>query len=194
MELEDLKKGWKEMDQKMDEVEREHLSMHEWMKKKKGSPSARQRLRRRFMMMAAVCFCMPGCMVNMTELSNVVGDWTIRAFIIFFLVMGIHKLLMVAKLSKMDNNRMTVREALASVYQLEKWQKYGIILGLAMAVPLLVFFFIQCYQTGNVYMISGAWTGLVIGSIAGWRIRNRVRREFREMREALKDELDGEVQ
>ena len=191
MELEDLKQNWKEMNKRIDNLEKENRSLTERIRKGKAV-SAKQRLIRRFRLLVVVCLCSPACLVNI-NFDGAVGDWTIRLFILFFMVMAAHKGYMCWKLTNIDYNRMTVKEALLSIYQLKKVQRVGTVIGLTLAVPVLLTLFIDFYRAQNEYLLYGAWSGLIIGGIMGLFIRKRIRQEFKEMYDALNDELDGEL-
>lgn len=189
MELEELKKGWKEMDEQIDKLE----SMDEVPVSRvtqKRAVSSQERLKKEYRMMTAICFLAPSW-ITITQ-RNIGGlpDWTVYMFLVFFMVMAAHKGFIWWKLAHMDYKLMTVKEALISTYKLEKYQKTGTLIGISLAVPVLVCFMAELYLLHEVYALYGAFFGLVIGLYFGFRVRRRIKREMKTMREALNDELN----
>ncbi len=189
MELEDLKKGWKKMDEQMDKLEAKS-EMPVSRITQNRAVSAQQRLKREFQMMTGVCLMAPFWIMMVQRNMEGFPDWMVYMFFVFFLVMAVHKRFLWCKLARMDYKQMTVKEALISTYNLEKYQKWGTLLGISLAVPILLCFIVELYLLHEIYALYGACCGLVIGVFAGLRIRKRIRKEIRAMREALNDELN----
>ena len=189
MELEELKKGWKEMDERMEKLESENDKLVNMITQKRAT-SALQRLTREYQMMTAICLLAPSYFMLTQHHMEGLGDWCLYLFVIFFLVMAIHKSFIWRKLSRMDYKQMTVKEALISTYKLEKYQKTGTLIGISLAVPLLICFMVELYRLHEMYAFYGAWCGLVVGLLIGLRIRRRIKRDIKEMRAALNDELN----
>ncbi|WP_455672221.1 hypothetical protein [Phocaeicola sp.] len=189
MELEELKKGWKEMGERMDKIEKTNDELLGKITQNRAT-SARQRLKREYQMMTAVCFMAPSWLAIAQRNMEELGDWIVYLFLVFFLVMAANKGFVWWKLSRMDYQKMTIKEALISTYQLEKYQKRGTLIGIGLAIPLLVCFMVNLYLMHEVYAFYGAWLGLVFGLWLGLRIHRRIKKEIKEMRDALQDELN----
>lgn len=189
MELEELKKGWKKMDEQIDKMEpKDEVPVSRVTQKR--AVSSQQRLKKEFQMMTGVCLMAPFWIMMVQRNMEGFPDWMVYMFFVFFLAMAVHKRFLWCKLARMDYKRMTVKEALISTYELEKYQKWGTLLGISLAVPVLFCFVVELYFLHEVYALYGAFVGLIIGLFAGLRVRRRIKREMKAMREALNDELN----
>lgn len=189
MELEELKKSWKVMDEQIDKLESKNEVPVSQITQKRAV-SSQQRLKREFQMMTGVCLMAPFWIMMIQRNVEGFPDWMVYMFFVFFLTMAVHKRFLWYKLARMDYKRMTVKEALISTYRLEKYQKWGTLLGISLAVPVLVCFVVELYFLHEVYVLYGAFIGLVIGLFVGWWVRRRIKSEMKAMREALNDELN----
>lgn len=189
MELEDLKKGWKEMDEQVDKLgSKNEVSVSQITRKR--ALSSQERLKREYRMMTAICLMAPFWIAITQRNIGGLPDWTVYMFFVFFMVMVVHKGFIWWKLAHLDYKRMTVKEALISTYKLEKYQKTGTLVGISLAVPVLVCFIVELYLLHEVYALYGAFCGLIVGLFFGLRIRRRIKKEIKTMRDALNDELN----
>lgn len=189
MELEDLKKGWKELDEQVDKLEPKDDMLASRVTQKRVT-SAHQRLKKEYQNMTAVCLCASSSLPMIQRHIEELPLGVMGLFLIFFLIMAAQKGFIWWKLSHVDYKRMTVKEALVSTYQLEKYQKTTTLVGIVLAVPLLAFFVVELYLLHEMYAFYGVWCGLLIGLWCGLRVRRRIKREIKELHEALKDELN----
>lgn len=189
MELEDLKKGWKELDEQVDKLEPKDDMLASRVTQKRVT-SAHQRLKKEYQNMTALCFLAASWLPMIQRHIEELPLGVMGLFLIFFLIMAAQKGFIWWKLSHVDYKRMTVKEALVSTHQLEKYQKTTTLVGIVLAVPLLAFFVVELYLLHEMYAFYGAWCGLLIGLWGGLHVRRRIKREIKELHEALKDELN----
>lgn len=189
MELEELKEGWKEMNERMDKLEIKGDELVNRIAQNRII-SAQQRLKREYQMMTVICLLPPSWIVIMQRNIEGLGDWVVYMFFIFFWVMAFHKGFVWWKLAHLNYREMTIKEALVSTYKLEKYQKTGMLVGISLAIPLLICFISLLYQMHEMYAFYGAWCGLVVGLLIGLKVRRRIKKEMKEMRGALQDELN----
>lgn len=189
MELEELKKGWKVMDEQIDKLESKNEVPVSQITQRR-TVSSQQRLKKEYRIMTAICFLAPSWIAITQRNIGGLPDWTVYLFFVFFMVMAVHKGFIWWKLAHLDYKQMTVKEALVSTYKLEKYQKTGTLIGISLAIPVLVCFIVELYFLHEVYALYGAFCGLVIGLFIGLRVRRRIKREMKAMREALNNELN----
>ena len=99
MELEDLKKGWKEMETRIDRLEGELK-----MERHKKTTSARDRLEWRFRRLAIICFVIPLLFKPLMGTAQF-SDRTGIIFCIFFIIMGILCALKSRQIANLDLNQ-----------------------------------------------------------------------------------------
>ena len=189
MELEDLKKGWKELDEQVDKLDSKNDMLASRITQKRVV-SAQQRLKREYQMMIVVCFLAPSWIAIAQRNMEGLPNWVVYLFFFFFLIMAAQKGFVWWKLSRTNYRQMTVKEALISTYKVEKYQKTGVLIGISLAIPLLAAFIVELYLLDEMYAFYGAWCGLVVGLWIGLHVRRRIKREMKAMREALNDELN----
>lgn len=177
------------MDEQIDRLKREDEVPISRITQKRVT-SSQQRLKREFQMMTAACLMAPSWITMVQRNMDGISNRIVFLFFVFFMVMAALKGGVWWKLAHMDCKRMTVKEALISTYQLEKRQKTATLVGIFMALPVLACFMVELYSLHEVYVLHGAFCGLVVGLFVGLRVRGRIKREIQAMREALNDELD----
>ena len=187
MELEDLKKGWREIDEHLDRMDENNDMAQKVVRE--HIVSVRERLKYRFRMMTLLCLMAPGVINLLFQEMNGISLWTRAAFVIFFIVMAIHKGFLWRGLAKTDYKWMTSKEALISTFKLEKFQKAGILIGFPIALVVVALFMLDLYRAQEMYAFYGACCGMVIGFFAGMRVQRRIRKEFQQLRGALEEEL-----
>ncbi|RHO72132.1 hypothetical protein DW083_09565 [Parabacteroides sp. AF48-14] len=187
MELEDLKKGWREIDEHIDRMDENNEMAQRVVRE--HIVSVRERLKNRFRRMTLLCLMAPG-VINLLFLEiDGIGSWTKFAFLFFFIVMAIHKGFLWRGLAKTDYKWMTSKEALISTFKLEKFQKVGILIGFPLALVVIALFMLDLYRAQEMYAFYGACCGMVVGFFAGFRMQRRIRKEFQQLRGALEEEL-----
>ncbi|WP_288735334.1 hypothetical protein [uncultured Parabacteroides sp.] len=188
MELEDLKKGWKEMDKHIDYLQDNNEITQKVIKER--IVSVQERLARRFRLMTALCLIAPSFLsIDNWGLGDI-GVWTKGGFFVFFIVMAIHKGFLWMRMSRLNFMQMTGKEALISTYKLEKIQKIGMLIGFPFAFIIIAFFMLDLYHMHEMYALYGACSGLIVGLFCGLRIRSRIKKEFQQLRSVLDDELN----
>lgn len=189
MELDELKRGWKTMDEQIDKWEsKDEVPVSRITQKR--TISSQQRLKREYQLMTCVCFMAPSWISILQRNMDGMPDWIVGMFMVFFMVVGAHKGFVWWKLAHWDYKRMTLKEVLVSTYKLEKYQKQGTLLGILLAVPVLACFVAELYLLHEVYALYGVYTGAIVGLFVGLRVRRRLKEELKAMREALDDELN----
>ncbi len=183
MELEDLKKGWKEMENRIDRLEGELK-----MERHKKTTSARDRLEWRFRILAIICFVTPISfrpLMGMAQFS----DRTEILFCIFFIIMGILCALKSRQIANLDLNQQSLKETLIKVQKDQKRYRYKPLIGIALATPVLLSIIADVYAANEPYAMYGIYGGLFFGSLLGLFIRRRIMREWEAMRKALEEEV-----
>lgn len=183
MELEDLKKGWKEMENRIDRLEGELK-----MERHKKRTSARDRLEWRFRILTCICFVTPISfrpLMGMAQFSN----RTLILFSIFFIIMGIICAFKSIRIAKLDMSQQSLKETLIKVQKEEKLFRYKPLIGIALATPVLLSIIADVYAANEPYAMYGIYGGLFFGSLLGLFIRRRIMREWEAMRQALEEEV-----
>ena len=183
MELEDLKKGWKEMENRIDRLEGELK-----MERHKKRTSARDRLEWRFRILTCICFVTPISfrpLMGMAQFSN----RTLILFSIFFIIMGIICALKSIRIAKLDMSQQSLKETLIKVQKEEKLFRYKPLIGITLAAPVLLSIIADVYAANEPYAMYGIYGGLFFGSLLGLFIRRRIMREWEAMRQALEEEV-----
>lgn len=188
MELEDLKRGWTVLDDQAGRSlkEKEDLLVDEVMNSRMAS--SQKRLIQRYRITTILCFVCPLCLMHLHNSYISLGHWLVYGFGLFFIIMAICNGRMWWRLSHLNYLRMTVSESLLETYRLERNKKQGFIIGLVIATPLMAGYLFKLIQIGEIYSVTGACLGLIVGVIAARRIHQRIKREFREMRRVLGEE------
>lgn len=183
MELEDLKKGWKEMENRIERLEGElKIERH------KKTTSARDRLEWRFRLLTIICIIMPPSfshLMGMAQFSNRTGI----LFSIFFIIMGFICALKSRRIANLNLNQQSLKETLTKLKKEQKLFKYKPLFGIALATPVLLSIIADVYATNEPYTIYGIYGGVFFGLLLGLIIRRRIMREWKTMRKALEEEI-----
>ena len=183
MELEDLKKGWKEMENRIDRLEGELK-----MERHKKRTSARDRLEWRFRILTCICFVTPISfrpLMGMAQFSN----RTLVLFSIFFIIMGIICALKSIRIAKLDMSQQSLKETLIKVQKEEKLFRYKPLIGITLAAPVLLSIINDINVLNEPIALYGVYGGLFIGVLFGLLIRRRIMREWKAVRQALEEEI-----
>lgn len=183
MELEDLKKGWKEMENRID-----HLEGELKMERHKRTTSARDRLEWRFRILTIVCFILP---ISFRPLMGIAqfSNRTEILFCIFFIIMGILCALKSRQIANLDLNQQSLKETFIKVQKQQKQYRYKPLIGIALATPVLLSLIDDIYASNEPIAMYGIYGGLFFGSLLGLFIRRRIMREWEAVRKALEEEI-----
>lgn len=183
MELEDLKKGWKEMEARIDRLEGE-LKMERHKKK----VSARNRLEWRFRILTIICFVTPPMfrpLMGMAQFS----ERTEVLFCIFFIIMGIVCAFKSRRIANLDINQQSIKETLVKLQKERKRFEYKPLWAIALAAPVILSLIDDIYALNEPIALYGIYGGLFIGALIGLFIRRRIMLEWEAMRKALEEEI-----
>ncbi len=117
--------------------------------------------------------------------------WLAGATGLFFIVMLVSMECIRRSLLQIDPARMTVVQALESVYLTERRIVRHRIGGWLLAAPLLAWMIVEFYHT-NMAMFAGACAGVAVGIPVGYLCWRRVRRTLARMKSELEEELSDE--
>ena len=186
--IEDLRRQWQEVNLRVDDLERRNRQLASELSNHKAV-GLRQRLMRFRMRNMVLCLVFPFILVPML-IDSLGASWLFAAtYIIFFWLMAVSNWVVWRSLSKIDISSATAGEAILNVYNVQRYVRYGRILGWSLAVPLLLWMFSIFYNIGDSGMIWGGWAGLLIGLAIGFCADYRQRKMLRELR--LELELVG---
>lgn len=183
MELEDLKKGWKEMEARID-----HLEGELRMERHKKTTSARDRLTLRFRFLTIICFCLPISfrpLMGMAQFS----ERTEILFCIFFIIMGIVCALKSRRIAALNLNQHSLKETLIKLQKEEKLFRYKPLWAIVLAAPVILSIIGDIYALNAPYAIYGVYGGLFGGILLGLLIRRRITLEWNAVRKALEEEI-----
>lgn len=184
-ELDELKRQWKELGERIDALQDGDDFPARETKSKQRATTAKGRLEMRYRLLCLICLITPCWFNPAMKFLGETGSLRI-GFLLFFLTMAVMKGIGWWKLAHTDYTRMTVKEALQSVYDIERWSHLNVLVGLLAGFPLIALFICYLYQSQYPeaeYMLYGVWTGLAIGGFIGLTVQLRVRRDLKEMRE-----------
>lgn len=136
---------------------------------------------------ALMAVATPLMLTHRLELSG----WLAGASCLFFIVMLVSMECIRRSLLRIDPARMTVVQALESVYLTERRIVRHRIGGWLLAAPLLAWMIVEFYHT-NMAMFAGGCAGIIAGVPLGYLCWRRVRRTLTRMKEELEAELSEE--
>ena len=93
------------------------------------------------------------------------------------------------KLRTMNYMKMSIKEALIAVYDMERLYRRVGWIGIITGAPLIVFMLMEIHKLETPEVVYGAWVGLIVGAIVGLISKMRNRRLLKEMRQALEEEI-----
>lgn len=168
MELEDLKQSWKQMDERLSTLDIENKELTRQVMNQKIS-TVRDKLKRKFMLGLAIVLMLPS-MIHLNErvIGNSFSNFTWIALSILFITMAIRQIVWLRDLRGIDCLTQTVQEACVAEVRLRKHIKVGVGIGLLLVTPFFISFFLDLQQWGNVYVLTGASCGAVVGGVFGF--------------------------
>ena len=167
MELEELKQNWNIMEERLGRLEmdqRQQLNSKVVSKVKQ----VQDRVLRRF---TVLVLCLP--LMSWLLVRNQVYDFSVLTRMLL--------------LRKIDCLKMTVREVCLAESRFRMSFKVGIAVSVLCAVPLLASMIWDMSQMGDRYILIGAWTGLVVGTLIGIRLFLKAWSGIKELKEAITD-------
>ena len=182
MNIEDLRRSWNTLDNRVDELEESTRELERRITANRITTS-RDKLKTIARNLAIACFAAIMTSFPLWKMSSTM----VLILCVFFLVMGgiqVHTYLMT---DAVNLSRMTVAEALKSVYDLEKmrWRKraFGMITGIPLLLYMLYFF----HSIDEPVIFYGGCTGVAVGATIGLIINHRNVELLKEMRRELED-------
>lgn len=182
MNIEDLRRSWNTLDNRVDELEESTRELERRITANRITTS-RDKLKTIARNLAIACFAAIMTSFPLWKMSSTM----VLILCVFFLVMGgiqVHTYLMT---DAVNLSRMTVAEALKSVYELEqmRWRKraFGMITGIPLLLYMLYFF----HSIDEPVIFYGGCTGVAIGATIGIIINHRNVELLKEMKRELED-------
>ena len=183
MELEDLKKGWKEMESRIDRLEGELK-----MERHKKRTSARDRLEWRYRILTIVCFVTPISFKPLMGMAQF-SERTEILFCIFFIIMGIICAIKSRRIANLDMSQQSIKETLVKLQKEQKLFKYKPLWAIALATPVILSIIGDIYALNEPVAMYGVYGGLFFGALLGLFIRRRIMIEWEAVRKALEEEI-----
>lgn len=190
MELDDLKKKWRELDERLISTD-ERIDRLTAEVTTGRFTSARQRLMRTLQLGVCMLLCMPLIFANVLRYETIRPEMAIVVLLIFFIVvMLVRQVVLIALLRRIDPARQSVFEACTAVLRFRTCFMAGAVVGIVVAVPFVVMVGIYLSRFDTPYVLYGFVAGLVVGVPLGVRIFLRMLRDINALRAALTD-ADG---
>lgn len=183
MELEDLKKGWKEMEARIDQLEGELK-----MERHKRTLSISERLVRKYRILGIICIltpCLFHPMMGMAQFS----DRTACLFTIFFIIVAIDYIWQSVRIGQLDLGKQSLKETLIKFHREEKLFNLLPLYRIVLAIPILLSIVKDLENLGVTHAMYCIWGGLLMGVLFGLNLRRRFKRDYTRMRKALEEEV-----
>lgn len=103
----------------------------------------------------------------------------------FFVVMGLVNFYRALNIKHIDLSVMTVKDALESVYNVERQRMIARIVGITCAIPLVIFMIMTFAQSFGPWALYGSLVGVLLGGCIGLAINHRTTQLLREMKSQL---------
>lgn len=184
MELQELKKNWNIMDERLSQLDMESCQL----KTKTVDEKLKQMRNRLFLRVTFVVFFLPlsfSYLSHYAELQFSLLTWIL--LLIFVAIVISRQFTWMWLLKKIDCTRMTVREVFLAENRFRIAFKIGIGLSAVCAIPLLASMIWDMAGAGDRYLLVGAWTGLAVGLLIGIRMFLKAWRGVKELKEAVAD-------
>lgn len=184
MELEELKKNWNIMEERLGNLEMEQRrELNKTVSSK--VQQVRERLLRRIVL---IIFLVPLLLLFINHHESYSFSpltWVLMFF--FVAIILARQLTWSILLKKIDCLTLTVREVCLAESRFRMSFKIGIAVSLLSAIPLLASMIWDMSRFGDRYMMMGVWTGLAVGSVIGLHKFRKSWRGIKELREAIAD-------
>lgn len=184
MELEDLKKNWNIMEDRLGKLEMEQRHLQTKTVETKVQQVRRRLLGRTSMLIV----CLP--ILLWVIVRHQAYNFSVLTWVLMFLFV----VLIIARqvmwwwlLKKIDCLTMTVREVCLVESRFHMAFKAGVAVGVVWAIPLLASMIWDMSRFGDRYMLIGVWTGLAVGLVVGTHKFLRAWRGVKELRKAISD-------
>lgn len=126
------------------------------------------------------------CLGNFTMIPFAKENpWMVAYAFLFFILMAVLHFSLALWVHKLDYSRMTVKEALESVYKLENRRNQNRIIGITMAIPLVICMIYTFAYGYDPAFLWGCVAGACIGAAIGLVINHKTVAMLREMKQEL---------
>ncbi len=190
MDIDELKKQWKSMELRIDQLEKDNKRLLSRISNDKVR-GVRKKLQTRYFALIVLCVVSPVWMLLMNEIYYIDIEVSI-IYTFFFVVMTAVNSYIYNLIGKVDCSSMTIKETLMAITKVEETRRRGQLLGWILAVPLVIILFRVFSEMDHPEVLYGASVGLVIGGIYGYIFDCKTRRLIRELRQTLADALAEE--
>lgn len=184
MELEEMKKNWNAMEERLGKLE---MDTRELLNKTVDN-KVKQMRQRLFFRLTFIVFFLPfflWALVRHADYDFSVLTWTFMS--LFVVVVALRQFAWMWLLSRIDCLKMSVREVCLAESRFRMAFKIGIAVSVLCGIPLLASMIWDMSSFGDRYILIGAWTGLCIGLLLGLRLFFKAWRGVKELREAIMD-------
>lgn len=190
MDIDELKKQWKSMELRIDQLEKDNKRLLSCISNDKVW-GVRKKLQTRYFALIVLCVVSPVWILLMNEMYYIDTEVLI-IYTFFFVVMAVVNSYIYNLIGKVDCSSMTIKEALMAITKVEETRRRGQLLGWILAVPLVIILFRVFSEMGHPEVLYGASVGLVIGGIYGYIFERQTRQLIKELRKTLADALAEE--
>ncbi len=190
MDIDELKKQWKSMELRIDQLEKDNKRLLSCISNDKVW-GVRKKLQTRYFALIVLCVVSPVWILLMNEMYYIDTEVLI-IYTFFFVVMAVVNSYIYNLIGKVDCSSMTIKEALMAITKVEETRRRGQLLGWILAVPLVIILFRVFSEMGHPEVLYGASVGLVIGGIYGYIFDRQTLQLIKELRKTLADALAEE--
>jgi hypothetical protein len=188
MDLNQLKEQWKRLDANDLGVDQIHNAIVSGRRYKRAATIA-ARLSRRHLCLAILSALAPMLLLPLSASIDVPLAFG-ALYTGYFLIMIGFNLSLSKTARQLQLADVPVRDALiATTCYAVAYRRLNII-GLALALPLVVYLLMVLQAAGIRAAVVGGWIGLAVGVVAGVALEWRVRVDIRALRQALREDLD----
>lgn len=182
MELEEMKKNWNMMEERLERIEvKNQQQLTAKIKSTLGNLKKNLLFKLTFVVLFIPFWLQLATLNSGMEFSTL--TWVLMTwFVIFILIRQSYWYFLVKKI---DCLQMSVREVCMVESRFQLAFKVGMLVSVASAVPLLTSLIYDIAGFGNLYMLYGAWTGLALGLVLGIRLFLKAWGSVKELRETI---------
>lgn len=182
MELDELKKNWNVMEERLGKLEMENRQMLN----KTVNGKVKQMRQRLMLRLTFVVFLLPLFLAFITHHAEYdFSTLTWALMYLFVAVVAVRQFAWMWLLNKMDCLKMSVREVCLAESRFRIAFKVGITASVLCGIPLLASMIWDMSASGERYILIGAWMGLCVGLLFGLRAFLKAWRGVKELREAI---------